>query len=102
MCRTVRCVALVVACLATMRLLCGQTAVIRATRLPDHAIRVVTPFGETDASVARLDRAPNLLIAIAKDTLSADDYPEMRRLIASLYKTLHADTIVRIAVIHQG
>ena len=100
--RTIQCAALAVACLSILQPLHAQNAVIRTARLPDHPVRVVTPFGDTNASVSRLDSSPNLLIAIAKDTLSSDDYPEIRRLIASLYKTLHADTIVRIAVIHAG
>ena len=45
--------------------------------LPNHAVQVVTPFGETSASVTRLDPSPDLLIAIAKDTLRAqDNYPK--------------------------
>ena len=80
----------------------GQLAVIRTTSLPNHAVQVVTPFGETSASVTRLDPSPDLLIAIAKDTLAQDDYPEIRRLIASLYKSLHSDTIVRVAILRQG
>ena len=60
------------ACLAILQPLHAQNAVIRTARPPDHPVRAVTPFGDTNASVSRLDSAPNPLIAIAKDTLSSD------------------------------
>ena len=69
MCRTVPCVALALACFFTVQPLRAQNAIIRTSRLPDHAVRVVTPFGQT-----------------AKDTLSTDDYPEMRRLPTSIQR----------------
>ena len=97
-----RCAALALVCLATISLLRGQNAVIRTVTLPDRPVQVTTQFGDTSATVSLLDRSHNLLIAIAKDTLAMEDYPEMRQLIASLYKTLHADTIVKTAVLRAG
>ena len=58
--------------LSILQPLRARNAVVRNARLPDHPVRVVTPFGDTNASVSRLDSAPNPLIAIAKDTLSSD------------------------------
>jgi tetratricopeptide (TPR) repeat protein len=98
--RVVLAVALSIISPMTLR---SQNLAIRASGFgADQTIAVATPAGDIQGRVNPLVHSPKLVIVLAKDTLLREDYEETRRFIASVYKSSHAATAIRLATLSHG
>jgi hypothetical protein len=62
-------------------------------------LKAVTERGEIPVKVNLLQRSPDLLIVLAQDALLREDYPNIRKYVADIYKAAHIDVAIQLGIL---